>query len=212
MIKSALAAVAAAKVATAAGIAAAAATGGLALAAATGNLPGPLQHAAHSAVGAPDSNHSAGTTPQASSTDTPTRSDSSTDSASDSASASASDSAHAPNPNLVGLCHAYQAGVGTNPGKALDNPAFTVLITAAGGKADVTSYCTALLATAHPSDSNEPSETHGAPSHHGTPNGRPPSTHPDGPPTGVPGSDESTHSNGGSHGGQPTPLPTPTGS
>ncbi|WP_131745592.1 hypothetical protein, partial [Frankia sp. Cppng1_Ct_nod] len=60
-------------------------------------------------------------------------------------------SVHSPNArasvsaSLVGLCHAYTAGAGDNPGKALDAPSFTVLITAAGGKDKVTAYCTAVL-------------------------------------------------------------------
>jgi len=52
-----------------------------------------------------------------------------------------------PSPNLRGLCTAFNAGVGDNPGKALDNPAFTVLITAAGGRDKAAAYCSALLAT-----------------------------------------------------------------
>ena len=51
-----------------------------------------------------------------------------------------------PSPSLVGLCRAYHAGAGDNPGKALENPAFGALIDAAGGKDKVTAYCTALLA------------------------------------------------------------------
>ena len=33
---------------------------------------------------------------------------------------------------MIGLCRAYEAGRGKTSGKALDNPAFTSLITAAG--------------------------------------------------------------------------------
>lgn len=58
-----------------------------------------------------------------------------------------SHSSATPSPSLQGLCHAYSAGVGSNPGKALENPAFTALITAAGGKDKVSSYCTTLLAS-----------------------------------------------------------------
>lgn len=56
-----------------------------------------------------------------------------------------------PSPSLVGLCHAYTAGVATSNGKALENPAFTALITAAGGKAEVAGYCAKVLASARPS-------------------------------------------------------------
>ncbi|RSM56763.1 hypothetical protein DMH04_56720 [Kibdelosporangium aridum] len=52
-----------------------------------------------------------------------------------------------PSPSVVGLCQAYTAGTGADPGKALDNPAFTVLITTAGGTDKVSAYCTDLLGT-----------------------------------------------------------------
>ncbi|HEX3588155.1 MAG TPA: hypothetical protein VHV74_00890 [Pseudonocardiaceae bacterium] len=45
----------------------------------------------------------------------------------------------APAPDLVGLCHAYAAR-----GGAPDNPAFTVLFTAAHGQANVATYCASL--------------------------------------------------------------------
>jgi hypothetical protein len=51
----------------------------------------------------------------------------------------------APSPSLVGLCRAYAAGAGDNPGKALDNPAFSVLITAAGGKEKIAEFCAPAL-------------------------------------------------------------------
>jgi hypothetical protein len=53
-----------------------------------------------------------------------------------------------PSPAVRGLCHAYTAGAGSNPGKALDNPAFDALISAAGGKEKVTSYCASVLTVA----------------------------------------------------------------
>jgi hypothetical protein len=79
----------------------------------------------------------------------------------------------APSPNLVGLCRAYAAGVHDNPGKALDNPAFGALITAAAGKDNVGDYCTDLLkdqpatgANAKPDDvPTGPATTHATPSH-----------------------------------------------
>lgn len=108
----------------AAGIAAATAAGGVAFAASTGALPNPLaaggndKPAAH-ATGRPSPDASHGARGNAS-----------------------------PSPSMVGLCHAYTAAVADNPGKALDNPAFTALITTAGGKDQVTSYCTKVLADA----------------------------------------------------------------
>ena len=50
-----------------------------------------------------------------------------------------------PSPSLVGLCRAYAAGVADNPGKALENPAFRALISAAGARDKVGNYCTDLL-------------------------------------------------------------------
>ena len=89
-----------------------------------------------------------------------------------------------PSPSVVGLCHAYAAGAGADHGKALENPAFTVLITAAGGKDQVSAYCSDLLAkqsgeAAHPMGNpstrpNGPGEEHPT----GKSNGTPPSTHP----------------------------------
>jgi len=111
--------------------------GGVALASATGHLPAEL--GGHPAA---------------------------TSSASSSASASASARAGhylavTPSPAVRGLCHAYSAGAGSNPGKSLDNPSFGALISAAGGRDKVTSYCTTLLTAT-------PGHTAG----HGTGNGK----------------------------------------
>ncbi|TNC26894.1 hypothetical protein [Amycolatopsis alkalitolerans] len=88
-----------------------------------------------------------------------------------------------PSPSLIGLCQAYTAGAGSDHGKALDNPAFSVLITTAGGRDKVAQYCTGLLSdhgkpeTTHPAAPSaadkRPTETH--------PTGAP-ATHPSGPP------------------------------
>lgn len=56
----------------------------------------------------------------------------------------------APSPSLVGLCRAFQAGAGDNPGKALENPAFGALIEAAGDEESVADFCTDVLASAAP--------------------------------------------------------------
>jgi hypothetical protein len=163
--------------------AAAAAIGGIALATATGSLPTAAQNAAHDWVNAPAaaSAHSAALDDEADPTSSATPSDS---------------PSATPSPSLVGLCRAYGAGVATAKGKALDNPAFTVLITAAGGKDAVAAYCTGVLADAagKPSALPTPTNTHK------------PATHPAQPtqpahPTGEP----STHPTGA-----PSPHPTPT--
>jgi hypothetical protein len=157
MLQTALAKFLTLKVAAAA-VVTVAATGGVALAATNGALPDAL------------SNHSPTAKPSAHST------------ADDSAKPSASTGAKgSPSPSLVGLCRAYQAGAGDNPGKALENPAFTALITAAGDKDKVTAYCGSLLAaqkSAHPTPKNGPG---GAPTTH--PTGKADS-HPTGAPVG----------------------------
>jgi hypothetical protein len=96
-----------------------------------------------------------------------------------------------PSPSLFGLCHAY-ANVAANPGKALDNPAFTALISAAGGKDKVNAFCAVVL-KAGPSH---------APSSH--PTGKP-SSHPTGKPSSHPTGKPSSHPTG-----KPSSLPTPT--
>jgi hypothetical protein len=183
MLKTALAKIATAKAAL---VLAAVGGGGVALAAGSGHLPGvggPDQHAgdrvttsvsgsAHASSGhsaaAQGSGAAAAATP-ASRPATPNGS---------------------PSPNLRGLCMAYSAGVAGNPGKALANPAFTVLITTAGGKDQVAGYCTTLLAspagaaasthpgsTAHPEPStrtSHPTAPEDTPSH---PNPAPTNTH-----------------------------------
>ncbi|GLY65126.1 hypothetical protein [Amycolatopsis taiwanensis] len=64
-----------------------------------------------------------------------------------------------PNPSLDGLCRAYTSGAGAEHGKALDSPAFTALITAAGGKDKVADYCTSLLPTRSASPEMDHNET-----------------------------------------------------
>jgi hypothetical protein len=82
-----------------------------------------------------------------------------------------------PSPSLIGLCHAVDAGNKDEHGKALDNPAFTALITAAGGKDKVDLFCATLLASAsaapnehpsHPANSSDDNRT-GPPADHGKP-------------------------------------------
>jgi hypothetical protein len=130
-----------------------AAVGGVALAAATNTLPAPAQQVVHDAVGAPapDADKNADKKDKKEKTDD----------------AKGTESAASPTPNLVGLCRAYTAGVATSHGKALENPAFTYLITSAGSKDGVAGYCTALLAahpTGKPATAGKPTtSTHGKP-------------------------------------------------
>ena len=80
-----------------------------------------------------------------------------------------------PSPSMRGLCQAYTAHASDNPGKSLDNPAFTALITAAGGKSGVATFCAKTLA-AKP--------------------GHAPATHPAGKPTAKPATANTTHPTG----------------
>lgn len=198
MIKSLVTKLLAAKLATTAAVAAAA-TGGLTLAAATGNLPAPIEHAAHavfgasngsqgaqdlSASGAPSTDSPSDAAGAGEPTDSQTDEPSVTDSASDS-------SSETPSPSLPGLCHAFQAHSTDNPGKWLDSSAFTVLVTAAGGKDNVTAFCTTLIGPAathaHGSDSPGDAQSSDQPDRSGDHSGRPSET---------PGSGKSSHSHG----------------
>ncbi|MEU7874640.1 hypothetical protein [Dactylosporangium sp. NPDC049140] len=132
--------------------------GGVALAATTGTLPNPLSKHADPAASARSSLGPAGS------------------------SGSQHASGASPSPSLVGLCHAYTAGAGSEHGKALENPAFATLVTAAGGKDNVDEYCAKLLASA----SAQPSPQRNAES----------SEHPTGTPTDHPTGKPSAHQTG----------------
>lgn len=161
VLKTALAKMLTVKVAAAAAVVAVG--GGVAVAAETGALPNPLSAVKGQPSASPDVDKSkaAGGTEHGNGS---------------------------PSPSLVGLCRAFQAGAGSaEHSKALENPAFTVLITTAGGKDKVDTYCTSLLASAHPAPSGKASETHPS----GQPSVRPTGeTHPTGEahPSGAPSS------------------------
>jgi len=123
MLKIALAKLLSAK---AAAVVAATGASGVALAAGTGVLPNPLVEL----PAAPPASHAPATTP-----------------APEPSHPATGRPAATPSASLVGLCRAYTAEVGANPGRALDNPAFTVLVTAAGGAEQVAEFCATLSAT-----------------------------------------------------------------
>jgi hypothetical protein len=167
--------------------------GGVALAAATGHLPAqagghPAASASTAASGSAAASRSAGAADAATSGHTPAT----------------------PSPALQGLCHAYAAGAGSNPGKALDNPAFSALITAAGGRDKVTSYCATVVEASKPGHSPAHSNSGSAGQQAGKP-----STHPSHPANGTGNSD--TGSNATHVSNKPTvappeqPTPHPTG-
>ena len=144
--------------------------GGVALAAATGHMPANL-------TGKPAAASSTAAAAAAAATRTPSA-----------RGESASHPTANPSPSLRGLCQAYTAQVSSSPGKALDNPAFTALITAAGGKGSVTGFCTSLLAT-HPGNAPT-SHPVGKPSSHPAPAN---TTHPTGKPSVLPSGKPTTH-------------------
>jgi hypothetical protein len=92
-----------------------------------------------------------------------------------------------PSPSMVGLCTAYLAGAGADHGQALENPAFTALVTAAGGADGVDAFCEELGVTAPGSDRGEGPTDHpsGKPTDVG-PSELPTPSHPTGPPTPLP--------------------------
>ncbi len=185
------------------GTRAAVAAGVLVLAAATGaaaytgSLPGPLQRAAHSAIGAPaadqgsdDGTDQAGDDPTGSPTDTPTGSPSETATETP----TGGTTSHSPvGPDATGaaafgLCTAWSKG-----GLATTSVAYRNLSTAAGGPDGITAYCASIVKPGSGSTHGGGSPTshpHGSPtSHpHGSPTSHPDKTsHPTGSPTSHPG-------------------------
>jgi len=177
------------KAAIGAALLAAATAGGLALAGSTGLLPDSLggQSTAGGSANGGRPTVSAWRTASPSA-DPPTT-----------AAAPSGATAQSPSPSLVGLCQAYTAAAIENAGTALDNPAFAVLIDAAGGPSKVADYCQALLATAAAST---PPATGDQP---GRPSDRPPN--PTGKPTDLPGGPPATEPTD-LPGGPPTTKPT----
>lgn len=186
MLKNVAAKIVAAKLLTISGVALAA-TGGIAAAAAsTGHLPSPLPHSSHAsevAVAAVASSHNKPTA-----TTSPSASASATETDSDSSEPTGAHPSATPSPSLRGLCQSWLARPHEH-GKADTNPAFTVLVTAAGGTDSVQAYCTDLLSAA-PSDSETSSASPSpstSPSHaQGRPSTVPSPSHPTGKPTALP--------------------------
>lgn len=160
VIKSAVAKVLTVKVMAILGTTAA---GGVALAATTGALPNPLTGTSHGVSAglsaAPDASESGAAHRSAA----PNASK-----GADESDAKGANASHAPSPSLVGLCHAYSAGNKTEQGKALENPAFTVLITTAGGKDKVDQYCKVVLASAAPAPANSAADNGKSDQEHAT--------------------------------------------
>jgi hypothetical protein len=148
VLKSTLAKILTVKVAVVA--AAAAGATGVVLASTSGVLAPGDGPADHGPADQPPAVHSSAHTPAG----TPRNGDNG-DSDSDKG---AGKSGEAPSPSMAGLCNAYTAHKTDNPGKALDNPAFSALITAAGGKENVDEYCETVA-----NDAGQADDTHGKP-------------------------------------------------
>jgi hypothetical protein len=172
----------------AAAVVALAAAGGVAVAATTGTLPTTLTGSEHSTSGlSGTASHGAGK-PSA----RPSASDNGKNHEGDQNGANGGQHGNqngdqngegpegangSPSPSLVGLCHAVDAGNKDDHGKALENPAFTALITAAGGKEKVDAFCATLLASASAAPKEHPSHPANNSGDHGT--GKPSApTHP----------------------------------
>ena len=141
MLKTALANLLSVKIAAAA----AAAAGGIALAATTGTLPGQ-----QSEKPAP-----AGTSVVATTSTTTTEKSKTPD--------KKPENSASPSPSLKGLCQAYTAGAGAEHGKAHENPAFSALITAAGGADRVPAFCADLLGDEPGKPDNAPGKSDNTP-------------------------------------------------
>ena len=164
--------------------------GGVAWAAGTGHMPGVGSSGDHRGARLPaETTAGASASPTGDSTSTGA-STFTGDSTSTGASTSAEPSG-TPSASLRDLCVAIDTAHGAARARALDDPAFTVLITAAGGKGKVAAYCAPVLAaspgssSAHPgdpsSDQSASTPTAGTSEPPSTPSpSGPPSTHPTG--------------------------------
>ena len=136
MLRTALANLLAVKIAGVAALTA----GGIALAAAAGTLPGQQREEP--------------TTPA--STNVVSTTSATTAAPSKEPERKPDNSTASPSPSLKGLCQAYTAGAGSEHGKSHDNPAFSALITAAGGAERVPGFCAGLLGEKHGKSDREP--------------------------------------------------------
>lgn len=79
--------------------------------------------------------------------------------------------AQVPVSSLPGLCHALAAKPSGERGKALESPAFSALLDAAGKPQDVAGFCARLLASPEPKPrpTDPPGKSHKPPQSHRTP-------------------------------------------
>jgi hypothetical protein len=163
MIKTTLANLLTTKLAVAAAATAAVTVGGVAAVAATGHSSGSAgESSTHASAPAGAAHSQAGEASEAANGRPSTAGDD-------------HDPAGSPTPSLTGLCHAYEAGAGSEHGKALESPAFKYLITTAGGNDKVDAYCTTLLADGKATPATTPAaKDHSSRDAHPTPE---PNTH-----------------------------------
>ncbi|MFC4016499.1 hypothetical protein ACFOW4_00840 [Micromonospora sp. GCM10011542] len=162
------------------------ATGGVALAAATGTLPLP-PHPSTATPPPPPGSPGGGTAPDGRPAPGP------------GASSPGGPTTPTPAAALLNLCRAYRADAGDNPGRSLDNPVLSELITAAGDRQRVGEYCDRVLAGGPtPSDLRPSRRPDVTPSRPGPPV-QPPSVPPTGKPTAT----------GSERVRRPTALPVP---
>lgn len=174
MIKTTLANLLTTKLAVAAAATAAVTVGGVAAVAATGHSSGSGGGSSTHASASADAAHSQSGESSESTHGRP------------STAGDGHEPAASPNPSLAGLCHAYEAGAGSEHGKALESPAFKVLVTTAGGNDKVDAYCTNLLAdekNSTPSTTTPAEKDHSSRDAHPTPE---PNTHASNAPTSRP--------------------------
>jgi hypothetical protein len=150
-------------------------TGGVAVAATTGTLPTTLTGSEHGTSGLSSAaSHGAGKpSAQPSASQTGKNHDGNQNGQNgnqngDRDGTGPDDANGSPSPSLVGLCHAVNAGNKDDHGKALENPAFAALITAAGGKDKVDLFCATLLTSASAAPKEHPSHPAGNTGDHGT--------------------------------------------
>ncbi|WP_051792807.1 hypothetical protein [Amycolatopsis jejuensis] len=156
------------------------AVGGVATAAATGALSSPAEHST-TAPSTPGNSHPSAGSPTGS-----------TAAKGHEGNRPEDQPASSPSPSLEGLCHAYRAGDKTEHGKALESPAFTALIKAAGDQSKVDGYCDVLLKDeaakpVHPTGApTDPGRSDSGKDHPAGPRTTHPATRPAEPPTARP--------------------------
>ncbi|MEV4314890.1 hypothetical protein [Actinocrispum sp. NPDC049592] len=144
--------------------------GGVAVAAVSGALPGQDHGAGSEEHGKPAGSSASEHAQDGKTNGAEHRNDNATAKGDEQKSSHANSPSGSPSPSLEGLCNAVMSGNKVEHGKALENPAFGALITAAGGPEKVPAFCADLLA----GKKQEPSHSTGKPADPGNGNGNGP--------------------------------------